>query len=74
MRDYAIERGVKELRGHKEAEKARLARIEELEAYLAKTDWYVIRHADTGKSIPEDIKTKRQDARDEISDLFWEEA
>lgn len=53
----------------KEAEKARLAKIEELEAYLAETDWYVIRFADTGEAIPEEIKTKRRDARDEISRL-----
>lgn len=44
-------------------------RISELESYLTSTDWYVIRFADTGEEIPADIKTKRQEARDEISRL-----
>ncbi len=49
-------------------EKAR-RRILELESYLTSTDWYAIRFADTGEAIPADIKTKRQEARDEISRL-----
>ena len=35
-------------------------------AYLLSTDWYVWRFADTGVPIPDDIKTKRQEARDAI--------
>ena len=44
-------------------------RINELEIYLKETDWYAIRYADTGEVIPEDIRQKRQSARDEISRL-----
>lgn len=51
-----------------EAELAK-ARIAELQAYLAETDWYVVRYADTGEAIPEDVKAKRQAAREEISNL-----
>lgn len=43
--------------------------IDELEKYLSSTDWYAIRFADTGTAIPEEIKQKRQEARDEISRL-----
>lgn len=39
---------------------------EESRDYLAYTDWYVIRFADTGIEIPSDIKLKRQQARDSI--------
>lgn len=35
-------------------------------AYLASTDWYVIRFADTGVAIPDDIKTARATARAQI--------
>jgi len=51
-----------------EEEKAR-QKIEELESYLTYTDWYAIRYADTGEEIPAEIKTKRQEAREEISRL-----
>ena len=44
-------------------------RISELETYLDETDWYAVRYAETGVEIPEDIKTARQAARDEISAL-----
>jgi len=44
-------------------------KILELEIYLSQTDWYAIRFADTGEPIPEEIKQKRQEARDEISAL-----
>lgn len=33
------------------------------EAYLASTDWYVIREMDTGTPMPEDIKQLRIQAR-----------
>jgi hypothetical protein len=44
-------------------------RISELESYLNSTDWYAVRYAETGVAIPDDIKTARQAARDEISAL-----
>jgi hypothetical protein len=44
-------------------------RISELETYLNSTDWYAVRYAETGVEIPNDIKTARQAARDEISAL-----
>jgi len=44
-------------------------RISELESYLNTTDWYAVRYAETGVEIPDDIKTARQAARDEISAL-----
>jgi hypothetical protein len=44
-------------------------RIAELERFLSETDWYAIRFADTGEEIPAEIKTKRQEARDEISEF-----
>ena len=44
-------------------------RINELETYLNVTDWYAVRYAETGVEIPDDIKTARQAARDEISAL-----
>ena len=34
--------------------------------YLELTDWYVIRFVDTGVEMPEDVKLKRQQARDSI--------
>ena len=34
--------------------------------YLADTDWYVTRKAETGKAIPDDILTKRQEAREKV--------
>tara|TARA_B100000212_G_scaffold104552_2_gene77321 strand:- start:2901 stop:3233 length:333 start_codon:yes stop_codon:yes gene_type:complete len=37
--------------------------------YLFETDWYVIRQADSGKEMPSDIKTKRAEARETISNL-----
>lgn len=44
-------------------------RMSELESYLNSTDWYAVRYAETGVEIPDDIKTARQAARDEISTL-----
>jgi hypothetical protein len=34
--------------------------------YLAETDWYLTRKNETGKEIPEEILTKRQEARNAI--------
>lgn len=35
-------------------------------AYLASTDWYIVRKAETGVDVPEDVLTKRQEARSSI--------
>jgi hypothetical protein len=37
--------------------------------YLASTDWYAIRKAETGVEIPEDILIKRSDARASIIEV-----
>ena len=37
--------------------------------YLADTDWYSIRLTETGVAIPEDVLTKRQEARASITPL-----
>ena len=44
-------------------------RIDELQKYLDETDWYVVRFAETGVAVPEDVKAERQAAREEISRL-----
>ena len=44
-------------------------KITELEGYLSQTDWLVIRFNETGKEYPEEVKTKREAARLEISEL-----
>ena len=41
---------------------------EERKLYLADTDWYVTRQAETGMPIPDDVLLKRQEARDSITD------
>ena len=48
-----------------------LVAMENYEArrYLAETDWYVTRKAETGKAIPDDIATKRQEAREKVIEL-----
>lgn len=43
--------------------------ISKLENYLKETDWYVIRYSDSGIEIPKEIKSKRQEVREEISRL-----
>lgn len=43
--------------------------IEELQKYLDETDWYTTRYSETGVPIPEEIKQKRQEARNTISEL-----
>lgn len=50
-------------------EDLRNTRIEELQGYLAATDWYTIRFVETGVEIPDEIKAERQSAREEISRL-----
>jgi len=35
--------------------------------YLKDTDWYVTRQVETGKPIPEEVRTARQAAREQLS-------
>jgi hypothetical protein len=35
-------------------------------AYLLETDWYVVRFAETGASIPDDVRAARESARASI--------
>lgn len=42
-----------------EAQTARLT----AKQYLRDTDWYVVRHAETGVEVPEEITQKRAEAR-----------
>lgn len=44
-------------------------KVVELKAYLNSTDWYVVRFAETGEPIPEDIKVARANIRIEISNI-----
>lgn len=44
-------------------------KINNLQYYLNSTDLYVTRFVETGKKIPDDIRIKRQKAREEISEL-----
>lgn len=37
--------------------------------YLQETDWYVSRFSETGVAIPEDIKAKRQAAREAVVEV-----
>ena len=45
------------------------AEIENLKRDLAKTDWYVVRFAETGKAIPEEVLAERQGKRQRINEL-----
>ena len=45
-------------------------KIVQARVYLSSTDWYVIRQSDSGKEMPNDIKTKRAEARETISSLL----
>lgn len=35
-------------------------------AYLASTDWYIVRKTETGVDVPSDVLAKRQEARESI--------
>jgi len=55
---------------HDQAEAIRLSRERDmLLAYLTQTDWLVLRAAETGTPIPDDIRVKRTEARTAISEL-----
>lgn len=43
--------------------------IRDLQSFLEETDWLVIREMDQGNPVPEEIKTKRAEARTAISSL-----
>lgn len=49
-----------------EVDKYRKRSMEDALAYLHETDWFVLRSHETGKEIPEDVKQKRQLARESI--------
>ena len=44
------------------------AKANEAKRFLAETDWYAHRKAETGKAIPEEILTKRAQARIDASE------
>lgn len=48
---------------------ARIMANQEKRAYLLSTDWYVIRQAETGIPVPEDILEARQLARESIQPI-----
>lgn len=58
--DYTIE--IQDITAQVEQEKIN----QESLAYLASTDWLIIRELDSGVPCPADIKVKRQQARDRI--------
>lgn len=45
------------------------ARIADLRHHLDSTDWYAARLAETGTPIPEEVRARRQSAREEIDEL-----
>lgn len=51
------------------AEELRQRELAEKLAYLASTDWYVTRYAETGVAVPSEIADKRQAARARIDEL-----
>lgn len=50
-------------------EQLRAAEIASLKAYLASTDWYIVRMMDTGEAVPDEIKEERAKARARINEL-----
>lgn len=63
--EYILKSEAEVLQNQEEIEK----QIEELQKYLDETDWYVARYSETGVEIPEEVKQKRQEAREKISVL-----
>lgn len=53
-----------------QAEQERINR--EARNYLSETDWYVLRLQETGVEIPEDVLTKRAEARERVVDVYDE--
>lgn len=58
--EYTVE--IEDITKKLEQEKANAEAL----AYLASTDWYIIRELDSGEPCPEDVKQKRQAAREAI--------
>lgn len=50
----------------REAEAKREEKNAEALAYLRETDWYIVRQADTGEPVPDEVRKRRQEARDAI--------
>lgn len=46
-----------------------MSRISDLQSYLSSTDWYAPRSMETGEPIPEEVRKKRAEAREEINKL-----
>ena len=40
----------------------------EAQNYLAKTDWYIIREAETGVAVPDEVSLSREKARLQVKD------
>lgn len=53
----------------KTAEEIQAEINQEALAYLASTDWYVVRFAETGVAIPEDVVQARAEARSKIKEV-----
>ena len=53
----------------KQFDDLQLLGIQNRERYLSSTDWYANRNVEQSVAIPQAILDKRQDARDEISEL-----
>jgi hypothetical protein len=45
------------------ADRARALQLSEARGFLARTDWMVIRAAETGRPVPEDVRKARAAAR-----------
>lgn len=45
------------------------AEIENLKRDLAETDWYVVRYAETGKPIPDEVSAERKEKRGRINNI-----
>lgn len=58
--EYTIE--IEDITSEVEQQKANAEAL----AYLASTDWLMIRELEIGKPMPEEIKIKRQEARDKV--------
>lgn len=50
------------------AEQERINR--EARNYLTETDWYVLRFQETGVEIPEDVLSKREEARERVRNTY----
>lgn len=50
-------------------EEAKNIKIQTCREYLKKTDWYCLRFADRGIEYPEEVKNKREQARNFTNDI-----